>query len=152
MRHAFGQRILAACQNLLAARFLTPLMEGTASRVHHSSNGSGADRSPQFVHPPMLPDTTGTSDGHVHGHGHGMDFLHPPMILPQEEESLFTISLHPPMILPQEGKQVTPPCRLEDANPGVFARPTPSPCSFPHLPYSFHVLPSRSILYSPAPI
>ncbi|KAG1873222.1 hypothetical protein F4604DRAFT_1881012 [Suillus subluteus] len=80
---------------------------------HHSSNGGGADRSPQFVHPPMLPDTAGTSDGHVHGHGHGrgghghgMDFLHPPMMLPQEEESLFATYLHPPMILPQEGEQV----------------------------------------------
>lgn len=79
---------------------------------HHSSNG-GADRSPQFVHPPMLPDTAGASDGHVHGHGHGrgghghgMDFLHPPMMLPQEEESLFATYLHPPMILPQEGEQV----------------------------------------------
>ncbi|KAG1869330.1 hypothetical protein DFJ58DRAFT_714092 [Suillus subalutaceus] len=80
---------------------------------HHSSSGGGADRSPQFVHPPMLPDTAGTSDGHAHGHGHGrgghghgMDFLHPPMMLPQEEESLFATYLHPPMILPQEGEQV----------------------------------------------
>ncbi|KAG2029873.1 hypothetical protein BDR03DRAFT_995028 [Suillus americanus] len=80
---------------------------------HHSSNGGGADRSPQFVHPPMLPDAAGTSDGHAHGHGHGrsghghgMDFLHPPMMLPQEEESLFATYLHPPMILPQEGEQV----------------------------------------------
>ncbi|KAG1807994.1 uncharacterized protein BJ212DRAFT_1485279 [Suillus subaureus] len=79
---------------------------------HHSSNG-GADRSPQFVHPPMLPDAVGVSDGHAHGHGHGrgghghgMDFLHPPMMLPQEEESLFATYLHPPMILPQEGEQV----------------------------------------------
>lgn len=80
---------------------------------HHSS---GAERSPQsFVHPPMLPDATGTADGHAHGHGHGhgrgghghgMDFLHPPMMLPQEEESLFATYLHPPMILPQEGEQV----------------------------------------------
>ena len=35
----------------------------------------------------------------------GMDFLHPPMMLPQEE-SLFATYLHPPMILPQEGEQV----------------------------------------------
>jgi hypothetical protein len=35
-----------------------------------------------------------------------MDFLHPPMMLPQEEESLFATYLHPPMILPQEGEQV----------------------------------------------
>ncbi|KAG2355710.1 hypothetical protein BDR07DRAFT_1381318 [Suillus spraguei] len=34
-----------------------------------SSNGGGAERSPQFVHPPMLPEATGTSDGHAHGHG-----------------------------------------------------------------------------------
>ncbi|KAG2361108.1 hypothetical protein BDR07DRAFT_1486291 [Suillus spraguei] len=78
---------------------------------HHSSNGGGAERSPQFVHPPMLPEAAGTSDGHAHGHGrnghgHGMDFLHPPMMLPQEEESLFATYLHPPMILPQEGEQV----------------------------------------------
>ncbi|KAG1813474.1 hypothetical protein EV424DRAFT_1326546 [Suillus variegatus] len=78
---------------------------------HHSSNGGGAERSPQFVHPPMLPEAAGISDGHAHGHGrgghgHGMDFLHPPMMLPQEEESLFATYLHPPMILPQEGEQV----------------------------------------------
>ncbi|KAG1722897.1 hypothetical protein EDB19DRAFT_1898139 [Suillus lakei] len=81
---------------------------------HHPSNG-GAERSPHFVHPPMLPDAAGASDGHAHahghghgrgGHGHGMDFLHPPMMLPQEEESLFATYLHPPMILPQEGEQV----------------------------------------------
>ncbi|KAG1723769.1 uncharacterized protein EDB91DRAFT_1240044 [Suillus paluster] len=79
---------------------------------HHSSGG--AERSPQFVHPPMLPEAAGASDGHAHGHGHGhgrghghgMDFLHPPMMLPQEEESLFATYLHPPMILPQEGEQV----------------------------------------------
>lgn len=81
---------------------------------HHSSNGGGAERSPQsFVHPPMLPEAAGATDGHAHGHGHGrsghghgMDFLHPPMMLPQEEESLFATYLHPPMILPQEGEQV----------------------------------------------
>ncbi|KAG2086086.1 uncharacterized protein F5147DRAFT_588699 [Suillus discolor] len=78
---------------------------------HHSSNGGGAERSPQFVHPPMLPEAAGISDAHAHGHGrgghgHGMDFLHPPMMLPQEEESLFATYLHPPMILPQEGEQV----------------------------------------------
>ncbi|KAG0697485.1 hypothetical protein DFH29DRAFT_984242 [Suillus ampliporus] len=80
---------------------------------HHSSGG-GAERSPQFVHPPMLPEAAGASDGHGHGHGRGahghghsgMDFLHPPMMLPQEEESLFATYLHPPMILPQEGEQV----------------------------------------------
>lgn len=58
---------------------------------HHSSNG-GAERSPQsFVHPLMLPDAeTADSHGHGHGgHGRGMDFLHPPMMHPQEEESLF---------------------------------------------------------------
>ncbi|KAG2110092.1 hypothetical protein DEU56DRAFT_874487 [Suillus clintonianus] len=89
---------------------------------HHSSSGG-------FVHPPMLPDAVGGSDGHGHVHGngigrgglghglghghghgghggHGMDFLHPPMMLPQEEESLFATYLHPPMILPQEGEQV----------------------------------------------
>ncbi|KAG2355389.1 hypothetical protein BDR07DRAFT_1493258 [Suillus spraguei] len=73
----------------------------------HSSNGGGAERSPQFVHPPMLPEAVGTSDGHAHGHGrsghgYGMDFLYPPIMLPQEEESLFATYLHPPMILPQE--------------------------------------------------
>ncbi|KAG1760619.1 hypothetical protein EDD22DRAFT_900313 [Suillus occidentalis] len=84
---------------------------------HHSSGGG----SPQaFVHPPMLPDAGEHGHGHGHGghgghgngngHGHGgrggMDFLHPPMMLPQEEESLFATYLHPPMILPQEGEQV----------------------------------------------
>jgi len=79
---------------------------------HHSS-GSGAERSPQFVHPPMLPDGASASDGRGHGHGHGhsrhghggVDFLHPPM-LPQEEDSLFAAFLHPPMILPQDGEQI----------------------------------------------
>ncbi|OAX38290.1 hypothetical protein K503DRAFT_170783 [Rhizopogon vinicolor AM-OR11-026] len=89
---------------------------------HHSSGG-GAERSPQFIHPPMLPEGVGASSasvsssdsrGHGHGHGHGhlrhghggMDFLHPPMMLPQDEESLFAAYLHPPMTLPQEGEQV----------------------------------------------
>ena len=36
----------------------------------------------------------------------GWTFLHPPMMLPQEEESLFTAYLHPPTMLPQEGEQV----------------------------------------------
>jgi len=79
---------------------------------HHSS-GSGAERSPQFVHPPMLPDGASASDGRGHGHGQGhsrhghggVDFLHPPM-LPQEEDSLFAAFLHPPMILPQDGEQI----------------------------------------------
>lgn len=47
------------------------------------------DRSPQFIHPPMLP------------HEEPMDFLHPP-ILPQEEDNLFATYLHPPMMLPAE--------------------------------------------------
>jgi GATA-binding protein len=84
---------------------------------HHSSGG-GEARSPQFIHPPMLPEGVGASaadgrgHGHVQTHGHlrhghgGMDFLHPPMMLPQEEESLFAAYLHPPMMLPQEGEQV----------------------------------------------
>jgi hypothetical protein len=38
-----------------------------------------------FLHPLMLPDVE-TADSHVHGHG--MDFLHPLMMHPQEEESL----------------------------------------------------------------
>ncbi|KAG6369838.1 hypothetical protein JVT61DRAFT_13395 [Boletus reticuloceps] len=49
-----------------------------------------ADRSPQLVHPPMLP-----------AEDSPMDFFHPPM-LPQDEDNFFATYLHPPMLLPQE--------------------------------------------------
>lgn len=44
------------------------------------------DRSPQFVHPPMLPVTDEAP----------MDYLHPHP--PSEEDSLFSACLHPPML------------------------------------------------------
>jgi len=84
---------------------------------HHSSGG-GEAHSPEFIHPPMLPEGVGAPaadwcrHGHVQMHGHlrhghgGMDFLHPPVMLPQEEESLFAAYLHPPTMLPQEREQV----------------------------------------------
>lgn len=49
-----------------------------------------ADRSPQLVHPPMLP----AEDSQ-------MDFFHPPM-LPQDDDNFFATYLHPPMLLPAE--------------------------------------------------
>lgn len=53
-----------------------------------------ADRSPQLVHPPMLP-----------AEDSPMDFFHPPM-LPQDEDNFFATYLHPPMLLPAEDSNV----------------------------------------------
>jgi GATA-binding protein len=61
------------------------------------------DRSPQFVHPPMLPPVTSNcGPGSAGGAEESpMDYLHPPMVL-QDEESLFSAYLHPPMVLTEE--------------------------------------------------
>lgn len=51
-------------------------------------------RSPQFIHPPMLPIEEPT-----------MDFLHLPMF-PQEEDNLFSMYLHLSMMLPAEDQSI----------------------------------------------
>lgn len=53
--------------------------------------------SPRFIHPPMLPPTDSP-----------MDYLHPPMII-HEEEGLFAPYLHPPMLPPDENSNVSMP-------------------------------------------
>ena len=65
------------------------VFRGSANAFWHPP-ALAADRSPQLVHPPMLPaeDTA-------------MDFFHPPMLL-QDEDNFFATYLHPPMLLPAE--------------------------------------------------
>ena len=65
------------------------VFRGSANAFWHPTT-LAADRSPQLVHPPMLP----TEDSQ-------MDFFHPPM-LPQDEDNFFATYLHPPMLLPAE--------------------------------------------------
>lgn len=71
--------------------FFSPysVFRGSGNAFWHPTT-LAADRSPQLIHPPMLPADDSP-----------MDFLHPPM-LPQDEDNFFATYLHPPMLLPAE--------------------------------------------------
>ncbi len=72
-----------------------PGLRGSGNTFWHPPMLPHADRSPALFHPPMLPPTDDSP----------MDYLHPPMVLPDDTESLFSTYLHPPMALPDEGNQ-----------------------------------------------
>jgi GATA-binding protein, other eukaryote len=74
------------------------VLRGSGNAYWHPTSGS--HNSPRmFIHPPMLPSAfPGESDVMAAGPS-ALDFFHPPMMLPQEEENIFSSFIHPPMVL-----------------------------------------------------
>jgi hypothetical protein len=72
-----------------------PVLRGSGNTFWHPPMMPQAESSPHLFHPPMLPPSEESP----------MDYLHPPMVL-QDDESLFSTYLHPPMAIPNDNSQM----------------------------------------------